>query len=273
MNIGENNGTNSFQGPSSVSTSLHLGTRLVDWCPAGWEPGVAWQWWLAGSAALLCGAGGPLQPSVPQVCWFAEMAEPVQSVVLLLFSSNSHPKFVQGPLWQKSLWCYGFFSVWLLPELFLCGAPGESGPHGSAWGSHLSRWKGAGAWGWRAEQQAAKLAQLYGKTTPRFLETAPRCFIAAGLSCCGGGSLLSWKGGAGGGSEPRQTWGKQGGIGGCSRTGQLLRCRSLSGERRGTRPTAVSSLASPTQDCLALLRQCLMRFLGLFYLVIEIVSN
>lgn len=80
-------------------------------------------------AGRLCSSAvwTPLQPSVPQVCWFAEMAEPVQSVVLLLFSSNSHPKFVQGPLWQKSFCWYGFFSVCLLPKLCLCGAPGESG--------------------------------------------------------------------------------------------------------------------------------------------------
>lgn len=84
-------------------------------------------------------------------------------------------------------------------------------------------WKWAGAWGWRAEQAAAKLAQLYGKTIPWFLEMAPQCLIPAGLSCGGGGSLLSWKGDADDRSESRQARGEAGRNGACSWMEQLFR--------------------------------------------------
>lgn len=210
MNTGKNNCTKSFQGPSTVSTSLQLRTRLVGWCPAGWEPGVAWQWWLAGFTALLCGAGGPLQPNVPQVCWFAETAEPVQSV-LLLFCSNSHPMLAQGPLLAEEL-----LLVWLLFCLTAPWAVSLQGPRRvrvpmAVPGDLTYPWcKWAEAWGWKAEKPAAKLAPLYGKTSPWFMEMAPRCFIPAGLSCFGGGSLLSWKGGADVRSECSQTWGEAG---------------------------------------------------------------
>lgn len=122
MSIGENNCTKSFQGPSTVSTSLQLGTRLVGWCPAGWGPG-----------------GGGWQPL--QLCC-VEQVEPCSPVSLRSAGlqrcltqcnhypapvpQNSHLQLAQGALWQKSFCWHGFFPVWLLPELYLCGAPGES---------------------------------------------------------------------------------------------------------------------------------------------------
>lgn len=102
MNIGGNNCTKSFQRPSTVRTSLHLGTRLVDWCAAGWSlewPGSGgWQ------ALQLC-CVEQVDPSSPVSLW---SAEPVKSIVLLLFSCNSHPKFVPGSLAEALL------LVWLL---------------------------------------------------------------------------------------------------------------------------------------------------------------
>lgn len=80
-----------------------------------------------------------LHPSVPQVCWFAEIPEPVQSAVLLLFSSSSHPEFVQGPPWQKSFCWYGFVCLTAPWAVSLKGpSTVRVRPHGSAWGSRLS---------------------------------------------------------------------------------------------------------------------------------------
>lgn len=225
MNIGENNCTKCFQRLSTVSSALQLGTKLVDWRPAGWEPGVAWQWWLAGFAALLCGGGGPLQPSVPHVCWFAEMAEPGQSIVLLPFSSNSHPKLVQGSLWQKSFCWYGFFSVWLLPHLCLFGAPGES----------RSPWQCLG-WSLRLEGRAAscQIGSTLWENQPLVLGNGPAMFHPSWFK-------LSWWW-LPAELERRCRWqirvqanmgGKQGGVGGCSRAGQLFRWHSLSWGKAG----------------------------------------
>lgn len=230
MNTGESNRTKSCEGPSTVSSSLQLRTGLVDWCPAGWEPGVAWQWWLADFAALLCGAGGSLQPNVPQVCWFAEAAEPVRAVILLLFSSNSHPKPGQGPLLAEEL-----LLVWLL---FCLTAPWElpvsaghqksEGPHGSAWASQLSLMEEG--WSLRLEGRAAscQIGSALWEKHPLVHGNGPTMVHPSWFKLLGAGSLLSWKRGAEGRAESRQPWGKQGGTGGCSRVGQLFRWHSLS---------------------------------------------
>lgn len=229
------------------------------------------RWWLAAFAALLCGAGGALQPSVPQVCWFAEMPDPVQPL-----SCSCSPEFPPSACSGSSL-AEELLLAWLLSCLTAPWAVSLRGPRRvrvpMAVPGDLTYpwWKWAGAWGWRAEHPAAKLAQLCGKTSPWFLEMSSRCFIPAGLSCSGGGSLLSWKGDAD--QSPGRHGGRQGGIGGCSWVGQLSGGTASAGEGQGTWPRAVSSLASPIQDCLVLPRQCLMYFLVLLYLVIEIVSN
>lgn len=120
MNIGENFWTKSFPGPSTISTSLQLRTRLLltNVLQAG-IPGVTWQWWLGGFAALLCGAGEPPWPDVPQVYWSAEGSEPVQLVVMLLFSGDSQPELARGPVLAEELllvqlvFCLTGFLSWL----------------------------------------------------------------------------------------------------------------------------------------------------------------
>lgn len=94
-------------------------------------PGVPWQWWLAGYAALLYGLRGPLQSGVPRVCWSAEAAEGMQLVVL--FSGSSQPEFNWGPVPAEKL---------LLVQLVLFGTLGSEGPGGNARGSQLSLMEG-----------------------------------------------------------------------------------------------------------------------------------
>lgn len=90
---------NPFKGHALFVHAYSLGQSLLtDVLQAGSLEGLAV---VAADSAALLWSRGPLQPSVPQVCCFAEMADPVQSVVLLLFSSNSHLKLVWGPLWQN----------------------------------------------------------------------------------------------------------------------------------------------------------------------------
>lgn len=263
MNIGGNNCTKSFQGPCTVCTCLQLGTKFADGCPAGWEPGGS-----GSGGCRLCSSA--VEQGTP----------PAQCPSGLLLCRDGWPGAISSPAPFLQQFppeaCLGTS----LAELFLFGCslsrvsagPGRvSVPMAAPGDLTYPWWKWAGAWGWRAEHPAAKLAQLW-KTTPCFLEMASPCFIAAVWSCavvapCSGERRCRWQ------LRVQQAWGKQRGAGGCSWAGQLFRGTASAGEGQGTTPRAASSLASPIQDRLVLLRQCLMYFLLLFYLVIEIVSN
>lgn len=217
----------------------------------------------SGLAVVAGGAGGPLQHSVPQVCGFAEISEPVQSVLLLLIFSNFHPKFVQGPLCRRAFAGLVSFLCDCSLSCVSVGPQESQGPHGS-WGSHLSLME----MGWSLRLEGREASCQIGLTIlwenhSLVLRNGPRMFhpswfklwrwLPAQLERRIRGSREGWEAAAGQGSCSGGT--------------------ASAGERQGTLPRAVGSLASPIQDCLVLLRQCLMCFLVLFYLVIEMVSN
>jgi len=214
-------------------------------------------------------------------------------------SASGGPAPVLGrfPVWACSGTCTGrgafagmasLLFAWL-PELAFCRAPGEWGPHGSARGSWLSLMEEGWSLRGRAEQPAAKLAQLCGKPAPLAHVIGPALFrpswfkpfwwlLPATLkrlrSDCRsrrwqnrvqasvGGSRDRWEAGA--------RWASNLLGGPTTFSGGT----AAAGGRQGKSPSAASSLAFAIQDPLVLPRQCLMScFFILFYLAHEIVNN
>lgn len=182
---------------------------------------MAWQWWLAGFAALLCGAGGP---SIPVSLRSAGLQRYLnQCNQQSCFCSPAVPTLSSfRDLPGRRAFAGMALFVWLLHELCLWRAPAQSGSPWQCLGISLvpdGNGLEPGARG-QGSQLPAWLNSV--EKLPWFLEMAPRCLIPAGLSC-GGGSLLSWKWGADGRSESRETWGDVGRNGGCSWAGQIFR--------------------------------------------------